>query len=348
MLGVEKVAITGSESLILRLKEQYFGLLNDIFLTYTYCVPANSCTVNSDYMPGDVFEDLSEKLSLCNSKGDIILLGDINARTQQLSDFIYNEDNQHIPVPPPELYDANTIGTSVMKNIDTGSNSYGNKFLDLCKSVPLRILNGRKLGDILGNYACYNARGQSAVDYGAVSPSLFDSVPVFSVSPPCLPLSDHTPIHLCLKVNAVFPISESSSDNLLPRPDKIVWDRQFSDKYKYMMESPDCKDVLNSSVVTGILPNQESIDSAVGFLTNIMVETSCKVGMQIKKGAIPRRSAQIDQFSCKRRVKHPRWYDQECRQVYSELKRTSMLLSSNPTNSWLRGRMFVENKNINV
>ena len=179
-----------------------------------------------------------------------------------------------------------------------------------------------------------------------MSPSLFDSVPVFCVSPPCLPLSDHTPIHLRLKIRAVVSSDESSPDNLLPRPDKIIWDKQLADKYKCILESPECKNVLSDFISTGIIPNQQSIDSAVSFLSNIMVETTLKAGMFLKKGARPRRSAQVDLYSCQRKVKHPKWYDQECRQAYTDLKRTSKLLSNNPRNAWLRGKLFSEKKSI--
>ena len=91
-------------------------------------------------------------------RGDLVLMGDLNARTQRLPDLLLNENNDHIPVPPPDLYETDTAETDFRNNIDNGSNSYGAKFLNLCKTLPLRILNGRFLGDLLGNYTCFTPR----------------------------------------------------------------------------------------------------------------------------------------------------------------------------------------------
>ena len=40
--GVEKVPTSGSESLVLKLKKDFFGRDNDIFVVFAYCSPANS------------------------------------------------------------------------------------------------------------------------------------------------------------------------------------------------------------------------------------------------------------------------------------------------------------------
>ena len=232
--GVEKLPISGSECIILKLKKDFFGLVNDIFLCFAYCTPSNSSVLNSDFMPTDIWEDLTNKLAQCQQKGDLILMGDLNARTKMLPDFIANENNDHIPVPPSDLYEADTAETECIErwNIDTGFNSYGTKLLNLCKNLPLRILNGRFLGDLLGNFTCFTPRGASAVDYAAVSPALLPQVRYFLVETPCLNLTDHTPIELGLAVNAVTMCSnEQTKIEMVPKPDKIVWDKNLAAKY---------------------------------------------------------------------------------------------------------------------
>ena len=334
------------ECIILRLKKDYFGLFNDIFLCFAYCTPANSSVLNSDFMPTDIYEDLSNKLAQCLPRGDLVLMGDLNARTQRLPDFLLNENNDHIPVPPPDLYEADTAETDFRNNIDTGSNSYGTKFLNLCKTLPLRILNGRFLGDLLGNYTCFTPRGASAVDYGAVSPALLKQVRYFLVSDPCLQLSDHTPITLCLSVRGQYlPSNASCNVEILPKPDKVVWDKNLAQKYKFILESPDCTESLTGFLSTGILPNQDSVDSAANFLSTIMVETAKVAGMQIKKSAVPRRSARVHQSSCVR--KHPTWHDQDCNLLLTDIKKTSKLVSNFPRDPWLRGKLLADTKNYN-
>ena len=328
LCGVEKISIAGSESIILKLKKEFFGLFNDVYLCFAYCVPANSSILSCDFMPEDIFEDLTNKLAQCHPYGDIILMGDLNARSETWPDFIIDENNDHIPVPPPDLYEVDSINILSRYNCDKGSNSYGRKLIELCKTVPLRILNGRKLGDLFGNFTCFTHRGCSAVDIGAASPTIFKQITYFLVDSPHLHLSDHTPIELGLTVN-MHPVSSATNDSnecsMLPKPDKIVWDKNLAEKYKFLLESPDCKQSLAGFLETGILPNQTSVDSAVSFLSNIMVETAKLTGMNMKKGAVPRRSARVHANTFVR--KQPTWHDEDCQSLLIELKKTSKLVS---------------------
>ena len=246
---------------------------------------------------------------------------------ETIPDYLLNENNDHIPVPPPDLYEVDTVEISPRNNCDRNSNSYGQKLIELCKTVPLRILNGRKIGDLLGNFTCFTPRGCSAVDIGAVSPSLVNKIQYFLVDNPYLHLSDHTHIELGLTVN-IIPVSRPTSAinecSMLPKPDKIVWDKKLADKYKIILESPDCKQSLAGFLQTGVLPNQSSVDSAVSFLSNIMVKTAQLTGMNMRKGAVPRRSARVISNTFVREP--PTWHDQECHSFLNDLKKTSKLV----------------------
>ena len=145
---------------------------------------------------------------------------------------------------------------------------------------------------------------------------LFIQVPYFSVAPLCLPLSDLTPIELGLTVNIRNFVVNICTDNLLPKPEKIVWDTNLAHKYKTLLNSPDCKESLRGFLSTGVLPDQNSVDSAVKFVSNIMIETAKQAGMQIPKGAVPRRSGDSN-FT---RLKHPKWQDLDCNKQFRNLK----------------------------
>ena len=100
--GISKVPMGGTEVIILKLKKEFFGTMTDLYLCFAYCVPSNSSVLaNNSCMPHDVYEDLQDKLSQCSNDGQLILLGDMNARTKNMADFITNENNLHVPVPPP-------------------------------------------------------------------------------------------------------------------------------------------------------------------------------------------------------------------------------------------------------
>ena len=136
-------------------------------------------------------------------------MGDLNSRTQELLDYIPNESFDYIPLNE-DLYNIDSVGTYPRNNMDSGLNSYGPKLLELCKTVPLRILNGRMFGDLFGNLTCYTPQGSSCVDYCAVSPGIFSKVRYFQVQPLLPMFSDHTPITLCLKVNANISVQQST------------------------------------------------------------------------------------------------------------------------------------------
>ena len=82
----------------------------------------------------------------------------------------------------------------------------------------------------LANTLALHQGGHSTVDYAATSPSLFISVRYFRVSNLMLHLSDHAPIELALKVK-MFNSTKQSNYTLIPKPNKVVWDRQLSDKF---------------------------------------------------------------------------------------------------------------------
>ena len=161
-VGVSKVPLPGTECIILKLKKDFFGLLDDVFVCFAYCLPYNSPVAGASFMPSDTFEDLETKLAGFASVGSTILSGDMNARTLGLPYYIIDDESHHVPIPPPEIYTPQS-GLGVRENQDSGQNSYGPKFLELCKKVNLRILNGRTLGDLTGKLTCFTGRDVNRV-----------------------------------------------------------------------------------------------------------------------------------------------------------------------------------------
>ena len=101
-----------------------------------------------------MYGDLELKLSSVGPNVDKLWFGDYNARTGQKLDYLESEDNTDIPIPL-DIYETDIMRDLPRQNMDDGTNKYGEILLSLCKSVPLRICNGRKLGDIFGSYTFY-------------------------------------------------------------------------------------------------------------------------------------------------------------------------------------------------
>ena len=335
--GVDILPEPGTESVFVKLKKNYFGLQNDLFICFSYCVPSSSKVLHREFMPDDLFEDLQAKLAKYEQRGDVLLFGDLNSRTSNMLEYLPNDSNEHVPCPP--LY-TDTEATFVRNSMDKTVNSYGKKFIELCKAVPLRILNGRKLGDLMGNFTCQNSRGSSVVDYGAVSPNLFKQIIHFRVGHFLPQFSDHSPVDISLRVNVTMAPPGSQYD-YVAKPDKIRWSRELEQAFCNAIQSPDCKEAVQGFVSTGILPSQESVNQAAQFMTDILRHSSKIAGMPVRKGALPRHSARCDQ---RRRVQQPRWHGASCQEAFRKVQLTSKLLSQYPNNAYLRGKVFTESK----
>jgi len=85
--GISEITnITTSENrLWFKLDARYFGFKNDLYLCACYTPPTNSLYNNDD------FTDLENEISSLNGKGNISIIGDLNARVGDRSDFIENE-----------------------------------------------------------------------------------------------------------------------------------------------------------------------------------------------------------------------------------------------------------------
>ena len=145
----------------------------------------------SKYSNDNFFDQLSsDLLDYCGETNNIILMGDFNGRIANLLDHLDLND-KNVDFQSKVLSDFR-----YRYNRDEENNDAGNQVLDMCKSFNLRILNGRKRGDMRGDVTHYNnAGGQSTFDLGIVSENFFshtEKVMIFSQTE----LSDHCKITL--------------------------------------------------------------------------------------------------------------------------------------------------------
>ena len=179
-----------------------------------------------------------------------------------------------------------------------------------------------------------------------MSPDLYDQVPVFTVLVPDLSVSDHSPIVLYLKVNSFVSYAEVN-DSLIQKPRKLNWDKNIKDRFVSLINSDGCKSACNSFLETGINPNQSSIDAAVSFLSNIMVETAEQADLSLK---FVRNLGQPVPWCGGRRIhqkqrsKQPEWHNVDCNMAYRNMQETSRFLQHDPKNSYLRGKIQKEKK----
>ena len=76
------------------------------------------------------------------------------------------------------------------RSFDNHVNEQGKRLIEICKSLDLRILNGRCKGDSLGKITFHRYQGISTVDYIVVSHEVLHMFQNFVVRQPS-PFPDH-------------------------------------------------------------------------------------------------------------------------------------------------------------
>ena len=174
--------------------------------------PERSPIYSTDNDDGIVI--LNEKLTRIKSdysNVDIILAGDLNARTQDFLDFIPQDDLDYIfgdTDYPGDTFDLDR------KSKDTDTyNNFGLSLIDLCCEHDIHMLNGRMFDDVDGNITCTSNEGRSLVDYIIASTNLFDKCSYFVVD--TQDFSDHFPVTctLTLQQSLNDEFSNATDDN---------------------------------------------------------------------------------------------------------------------------------------
>ena len=158
------------------------GFEQDLYLFVCYIAPRDSTTISM--ASRDIWEQLEESVSAMLSKGQVLVVGDLNARTGCSADFtVGNLVDDHLPMGPAPT-------CMVRNNQDSQVNRHGRELLRLCQRTGLRIMNGRVSGDEAGAFTFVSpSGGASVIDYVVACPSAFGVVTQVSVVP--APCSDH-------------------------------------------------------------------------------------------------------------------------------------------------------------
>ena len=202
----------------LKFDKNYFHINEDMYVAVAYIAPENSPVHNLYDI--DIFKVIQDDISFFQNRGRVFLLGDLNSRTSTKSDFIDNDR------PIDIQYDENEVDTPIPRSsMDKGSNRFGDSLLDICKSVNMRIVNGRLHNDkSVGRLTCYTHNGESVVDYVLTEPLNFQIISDFKDFKvgDFTEYSNHAPISFSLKT-FTNRINDSTKERLYYK-----WD----DKYK--------------------------------------------------------------------------------------------------------------------
>ena len=248
------------------------------------------------------------------NQGKCMVIGDMNGHTNTVSDenvFDSENDGKTLPLPPSFSY----FQYMPRRNQDTRPvNKRGKDIIQLCKSCDLRIVNGRKLGDLTGKFTCYevNAKTPSVIDYVLAEKNAINDILYFYVKDLNI-FSDHCPI--VTKLKSTIPmncITNEENHVLNPHQKSYLWEPQVSDEaFKIALRMPLMKQKLSEIKERLYNPNSLSIERAVDDITKciLTIADTAKIKQRIHKvrkkrsKKRKRRTLSADCYALTRRVK---------------------------------------------
>ena len=126
------------------------------------------------------FETLQSECACYERKGWVLLCGDFNARTNDINDFIEDDEvDDYLSIDDNYLPDQH-LDKRVNRDVYP-INASGTAFIEFCKASGYRIMNGRVDKDNSSNFTCFANNGNSVVDYALLRQENFLMVEKLSV-----------------------------------------------------------------------------------------------------------------------------------------------------------------------
>ena len=319
---VKYVPNNHEDSIWVKLCKEETGETKDIYIGTCYISPPNrnkqANVSDENHLSLECF--FKEAKSL-NKKGEVIMQGDINARTGNEPDFISKDkfddlfgiENNEIN-PPRNSEDR--------KVCDRGT-----LLLDLCKSSNFRIANGRKPGDLFGKFTSMQWNGSALVDYILTPASNFSRIVKLKVGKfyPCL--SDHCPLEYNIKLN-MNRRYETNVVEMQEMPPRCKWDSSTKASFIEALKSEKVKQVFDQIL------SQENLspENGVSKLSSILLEcagceSKCPSHKESRK---TKKKTNIDQP----------WFDKECKSIKKKINSLGKQLRRNPLDVGVRQNLF--------
>ena len=306
----------------IKLKKEFFNFSKDLYINFYYASPSTSDYVkNLDY---DIFQKLEEDISKYSADGNVVIAGDLNAKTGTLSDSLYELMDDYSPV-------NDIVDYSFDRTSDTRQNSdkhpvdkQGEIVLGICKNHKMRILNGRTRGDRTGKFTRYPLslrETRSTLDYMIADTELLDKVKYFTVLQH-LGLSDHECLSLSLKTKGFTTVPYPDPKIIKERPVKYASNQDFLMK----LTSPLGKEKLENFVNIYSNSTASSVEEMTADLVDI-INTASSERVNVKENKRRTKSKK----KCKNKSKNAvPWFTSECRKLKGSLNRAGKEYRKDP------------------
>ncbi len=297
----------------LKIHKELLSSRKDIFLCAIYIPPSES-----PYYSEDMFSTLEEETNHFQAQGNVLICGDLYARTGLQPDFTDTQGSKYINNKLTVI--NNTFSHIHRNNHDHTVNKNGKDLLQLCRSLGLYIINGRLRGDTLGRFTFCTPLGNSTVDYMItdIDPSSLRSFTVRELTP----LSDHSQITAYLK---------KTENNINTKPSKLYnirkpyrWAENCAEEYQKALSSQKIQALIDNFLNNTYAHTNEGVNLAVKDI-NYIFEKSAKIyNLKTKNG----------QNQILKTDKN--WFDQTCQTIRKNLRTLSNQKHNDPNNAEIR------------
>ena len=142
------------------------------------------------------FNNLEEDIAYSKGQGEVIVLGDMNARTRTMQQDTHQIGMSHESRSQEETHMYNRESNDAKE-----PDKYGKALLHMCNSTGLLIANGTPLWQDTGDFTCRKHNGDSVIDYMLLPETTLDCIQNFTLGK-WSPESDHRCLCIELKCNA--------------------------------------------------------------------------------------------------------------------------------------------------
>ena len=195
----------------------------------------------------------------------------------------------------------------------------GKELLELCKSLQLVILNGRKIGDLFGKFTSLQWNGNSVVDYVLVSKSLYSSITYFKIGNFIPWLSDHCATRFKLR-SCMTRKTQSDEENPGERIDSLFWDADSPGKFTSILSA-------HEQEISEILTATDTV--------NILEKFQDLVKTIVQEGDFKRKRRKISNDAP--------WFDSDCKKAKEEVRVAGKNIQVTPKDPSLR-KILTEKK----
>ena len=326
---IKYVPNTNEDSIWVKIVQKATGETKDVYIGTCYISPPSRNAQGKHYGESNEkhtsLERFFEEAEKFRSKGEVILQGDINARTGDLPDFLTHDKFDDLF--GIENHDTNPPRNSEDKKVC----ERGSLLLDLCKSGDYRIANGRKLGDLSGKFTSMQWNGSAVVDYVITQAANLNRVVELQVGQffPCL--SDHCPLQYKLKMD-INRQEANDTVTMQKIPPRCKWNPLTKQSFLEALKSEDIKYTFETTL------SQETLTPENGI---------SELSSALLKCAAHEPSSEENQKRRQRKNltnNDQPWFDSECKAIKKKINTLANNLKRQPADTSLRASLFVTKK----